>query len=94
MIASQDELRPDSPNLQRDGNCKPPRLTILGAICGLALLLFAAVQLPQRNSDAARVAEPAPESASQTPSTPFEYFPAQYHSNTKSVSPEEHIQAF
>ena len=94
MNAPQVDLKLDNPKPQRDGRLKPGRLKILGAIFGLALMLFAAMHWPQRNSDAARVTEATPGSESQAPSTPFEYFPAQYHNHAQSASPEEHIQAF
>jgi hypothetical protein len=77
-----------------DAVLKIGRFKFFGGAFAIALLLFIAVQWPQRTSDAARVIEPSIGSVSESLSPPSEYFPAQYRNSAQNASPEEHIQAF
>jgi hypothetical protein len=77
---------------QSSGEPRKPRLQIIAAVVGLAVLLVGGAQWSQRDAVTAQEAAPQLKAEAQVEPTTFDYFPAQYVNQGKEV--EEHIQAF
>jgi len=77
---------------ERRGRVRTRFIVLIAAICVGALVLF---NTPSKHAEADAVDAPAANTAEPTsPSTIFEYFPAQYRNSAQGSMPEEHIQAF
>ena len=77
---------------QGSGEIQKPRLRIIAAVVGLAVLLVGGAQWSQRDAVTAQETAPQSKAEAQVEPTTFDYFPAQYVNQAKEV--EEHIQAF
>jgi len=77
---------------QSSGEPRKPRLQIIAAVVGLAVLLVGGAQWSQRDAVTVQEAAPQLKAEAQVEPTTFDYFPAQYVNQGKEM--EEHIQAF
>jgi len=77
---------------QGSGEPRNPRLQIVAAVVGLAVLLAGGAQWSQLDAVTAQEAAPQPKADAQTVPTTFDYFPAHYVNQAKEV--EEYIQPF
>ncbi|HET7158192.1 MAG TPA: hypothetical protein VFI62_04305 [Burkholderiales bacterium] len=90
MNASQDVLLPIA-KARESADQRRNRLTVVGAILTLLIILFLTAQWPQRNSHAERVTPIDNKSATEN-YVAFDYFSAQFGNPLTNNAPAERIK--